>query len=79
MKKILVFTLLYCSIETLSFGQEKAQQIYNKDANKTSYTTMLFKIKNTDVVLFGQNHNDPISHWLQLEITKSLHKKMDKI
>lgn len=75
MKKILVFTLLYCTIETLSFGQEKAHQIYNKDGNKISYKTMLFKIKNKDVVLFGENHNDPISHCLQLEITKSLHKK----
>ena len=28
-----------------------------------------------DVVLFGENHNDPISHWLQLELTKSLFKK----
>ena len=36
---------------------------------------MLFKIKNADVVLFGENHNDPISHWLQLELTKSFHEK----
>ncbi len=75
MKKILVVTLLYCSIASLSFGQEKAHQIYNKVGNKISYKTMLFKIKNADVVLFGENHNDPISHWLQLELTKSLHEK----
>lgn len=75
MKKILVVTLLYCSIANLSFGQEKAHQIYNNDGNKISYKTMLFKIENADVVLFGETHNDPISHWLQLEITKSLHKK----
>ena len=75
MKKILVVTLLYCSIATLTFGQEKAHQIYNKDGNKISYKTMLFKMKNADVVLFGENHNDPISHWLQLELTKSLHEK----
>lgn len=75
MKKILVVTLLYCSIATLSFGKEKAYQIYNNDGNKISYKTILFKIKNADVVLFGENHNDPISHWLQLELTKSLHEK----
>ena len=75
MKKILVVTLLYCSIATLSFGQEKAHQIYNNNGNKISYKTMLFKIKNADVVLFGENHNDPISHWLQLELTKSFHEK----
>ena len=75
MKKILVVTLLYCSIATLSFGKEKAYQIYNNDGNKILYKTMLFKIKNVDVVLFGENHNDPITHWLQLELTKSSHKK----
>ena len=78
MKNILVVTLFYCSIVTLSFGQEKAYQIYNKDGNKISYKTMLFKMKNADVVLFGENHNDPISHWLQLELTKSLHEKHGK-
>ena len=66
MKKILVVTLLYCSIATLSFGQEKAHQIYNKNGNKISYKTMLFKIKNADKFLFGKNHNDSISHSLQL-------------
>ena len=75
MKNIFIVTLLYCTIATLSFGQEKAHQIYNKDGNKISYKTMLVKIKNADVVLFGENHNDPISHWLQLELTKSLHEK----
>ena len=75
MKKILVVTLLYCSIASLSFGQEKAHQIYNKDGNKISYKTMLFKIKNADVVLFGENDNYPILYWLQLELTKSLHEK----
>ena len=75
MKKIFVVTLLYCTIATLSFGQEKAHQIYNKNGNKISYKTMLFKLKNADVVLFGENHSDPISHWLQLELTKSLHEK----
>ena len=75
MKKILVVTLLYCSIATLSFGKEKAYQIYNNDGNKISYKTILFKIKNADVVLFGENDNDSISHWLQLELTKSFHEK----
>ena len=67
--------MLYCLIATLSFGQEKAHQIYNNDGNKISYKTMLFKIKNADLVLFGEYDNNPISHWLQLELTKSLHEK----
>ena len=56
-------------------AQEKAYQIYNKYGEKISYKTMVLKTKNADVVLFGEIHNDPISHWLQLELTKSLFEK----
>ena len=78
MKKLLIFTLLNCLFLALLLGQEQAYQIYNKDGNKISYTTMAFEAKKADVVLLGENHNDPISHWLQLELTKSLHEKHGK-
>ena len=72
MKKTLLIILVLSFVVSISNAQEKAHQIYSKDGNKISYKTMLFKMKNADVVLFGENHNDPISHWLQLELTKSL-------
>ena len=75
MKKSLIIILVLSFASSISDAQEKAHQIYSKDGNKISYKTMLFKMKNTDVVLFGENHNDPISHWLQLELTKSLYEK----
>ena len=62
MKKLLIFTLLNCLFLALLLGQEQAYQIYNKDGNKISYTTMAFETEKADVVLFGENHNDPISH-----------------
>ena len=75
MKKLITVTLIYFLVVTLTFAQEKAFQIYSKDGNKISYKTMVFKIVKADVVLFGENHNDPISHWLQLELTKSMYEK----
>ena len=75
MKKSLIIILVLSFASSISDAQEKAHQIYSKNGNKISYKTMLFKMKNADVVLFGENHNDPISHWLQLELTKSLHEK----
>ena len=75
MKKSLTIILVLSFASSISDAQEKAHQIYSKDGKKISYKTMLFKMKNTDVVLFGENHNDPISHWLQLELTKSLYEK----
>ena len=78
MKKTLIIILVLSFASSISDAQEKAHQIYSKDGKKISYKTMLFKMKNTDVVLFGENHNDPISHWLQLELTKSLYEKHGK-
>lgn len=40
---------------------------------------MLKQLKEADVVLFGEFHNNPISHWLQLEVTTDLSKERDLI
>ncbi len=71
-KTLTVFICIFFT--TFCISQERAFQIYNKDGDKISYRSLVSKIKKADVVLFGENHNDPISHWLQLELTKSLHK-----
>ncbi|OJJ17879.1 iron-regulated protein [marine bacterium AO1-C] len=51
---------------------KKAYQLFDKAGKKTTYEAMLTDLKQADVVLFGELHNNPISHWLQLEVTKDL-------
>jgi uncharacterized iron-regulated protein len=36
---------------------------------------MMKFLEGKDVVLFGEFHNNPISHWLQLEVTSDLHQR----
>ena len=38
-----------------------------------NYSQLLKAAEGVDVVLFGEQHNNPISHWLQLQLTKDLH------
>jgi len=41
---------------------------------------MLKEAADADIVLFGELHDNPISHWLQLELTKDLYDlKKDKL
>lgn len=40
---------------------------------------MIREQQKKDIVLFGEFHNNPISHWLQLELTKDLYGKRDLI
>ena len=48
--------------------------IYNSKGEQVDYSEMLKQLKKTDVAFFGELHNNPISHWLQLEVTKDLYK-----
>lgn len=67
--------LLFFSINLvfLSFGQElSAYQLYNKSGKKVDFGRMVKSLSEKDVILFGELHNDPIAHWMQLELTKKL-------
>jgi len=74
MKKtfLLIVLALICQ---LSIGQNKdAYVIYNAKGKKVSYKKMLKKIKEKEVILFGESHNNAIAHWLQFEVTSDLFK-----
>ena len=64
----------------LSFSQDKpAYVLYNKDGKKVKYSKMLNTVSGADILLFGEFHNNPIAHWLQLEVTKDLKEKRSLI
>ena len=75
MKKLIFAILSTFLIATFINAQEKAFQLFDSEGKKISYKLMLKKAKKADIVLFGENHNDPISHWLQLELTKDFFKE----
>src|SRR6478672_8688491 len=65
--------LLSCFFTLLGFSQTKeAYQLFDKDGNKVAYKKLLKASVKTDVVLFGEFHNNAISHWLELELTKDI-------
>lgn len=70
MKAVLVFFLL-CLFQ-FSMAQKPAYIIYDKNEKKSSYEELLKKAKKSDVILFGEYHNNPIHHWLQLELVNDL-------
>jgi uncharacterized iron-regulated protein len=58
------------------FAQNKlAYQIFDKKGKKVSYAKLLKAAEKTQVVLFGEYHNNAIAHWLELELTKDLSQK----
>jgi len=72
MKKIL-FTLLFTSNCLLVLSQDKLPyKLYDSEGKKVSYKKMLKVLKEKDIVLFGEYHNNAIAHWMQLVVTKDL-------
>ncbi|EAY29222.1 ChaN family lipoprotein [Microscilla marina] len=71
---ILSWGALLALVAVLGFAPaKKAYQLFDKTGKKTTYAQMLAELKDADVVLFGEIHNNPISHWLQLEVTQDLY------
>jgi len=54
--------------------------LYQSDGKKTTYQEVLKKAQEADIVLFGELHDNPVCHWLQLELTQDLYiAKKDKL
>lgn len=49
-----------------------AYSLFDKEGKTEKYEKMLKEMEDADIVLFGESHDNPISHWLQLELTKDL-------
>jgi uncharacterized iron-regulated protein len=74
MQKTIVYLLVF-TFTTLFYGQNKpAYKLYNSKGKKVSYKKMIKKMNKSDVVMFGEHHNNPIVHWLQYETTVELGK-----
>ena len=74
MQKLIVSLLIIC-YSTLLFSQNKpAYKLYNAKGKSVSYKKMVKEISQSDIVMFGEHHNNPIVHWLQLEATTDLSK-----
>lgn len=56
-----------------AYSQDKpAYKIFTGEGRKADYDDILKVAAKSDVVFFGELHDNPIAHWLELEITKSL-------
>lgn len=79
MKKVLIL-FLGLILMTAMTSDLPAYVIYNAKGKPVDFDKLVKEASGADVILFGELHNNPISHWLQLELTKSLYSlKRDKL
>jgi len=65
--------LLFFGLTFNLFSQDKpAYRIFTGEGKSVNYDEMIKSLSKADIVFFGELHDDPIAHWLELEVTKSL-------
>jgi len=82
MKFKLTLFCLFLSFFSPIIAQENpvAYKIFTAKGKNISYLDMMKELGSSDVVFFGELHNNPICHWLQLEMTRDLYgRKEDKL
>ena len=71
MKRYFLLAILLLSF-TAQAQDKQGYQLYTKAGKKTTYDKLLKAAAGADVVLFGEQHDNSLIHWLQLELTKDL-------
>ena len=69
--RVLLFLLLL--VAPAVHAQDKpAYRLFTAAGKPADYNKMLAQLAQADVVLFGEQHNDPIAHWLELQVARDL-------
>jgi uncharacterized iron-regulated protein len=72
MNKILL--TLAVTIALFAFKSDKnAYMIFDAKGKECHYAKLLEQAKEADVILFGEQHDNPINHWLEQELTRDVY------
>lgn len=74
MKQLIVTILAFVSISAQA-SDPLAYRLVDAKGKKTTYGKMLKAATNADVIFFGELHNNPIAHWMQLELSTAMADK----
>jgi len=56
----------------------EAYRLYNSKGKKVNFKKLAKDVKDTEFVFFGEYHDNPISHWLQLEVLTVMQKQYNE-
>jgi len=74
MKSIFSFFIITLVLN-LNAQVKPAYKIFNGEGRKADYGDMLKAAIKSDVVFFGELHDNPIAHWLEYELTRDMHSE----
>ncbi len=72
-KLLLSFFFQMMFLAAFAGSDKPAYQLFDREGDAVNYEALLSAATTNDIVLFGELHNNPIAHWLQLELSTDLH------
>jgi len=79
MKRTLYILTLFITLSAMR-SDLPAYKLYNAKGKSADFGKLVEAASEADIVLFGELHNNPVCHWLQLELTRALYElKGDKL
>jgi uncharacterized iron-regulated protein len=70
--RLLLLVILFYGLVSMK-GDKPAYQIYNAKGKEVSYNDLLRAAVKSDIIFFGELHDNPICHWLEYELTRDLY------
>lgn len=71
MKLYSLLTIILLGIAATA-QDKQPYQLFTKDGKATTYKKLLKAATETEVVLFGEFHDNSLCHWMELELTKDI-------
>ena len=71
--KLLLILLIAITVIAAAKDDRAAYRIFNAKGKKVSYEDLLKAAEGADIIFFGELHDNPICHWLELRLTKDLY------
>ena len=76
----IVLSIFLTAVLANAYSQKKPSYVlYTGKGKKVAFKKLLKDAEKSDVILFGELHNNAIAHWLQLELTKELGGKHELV
>lgn len=75
MKLISIVLILFMHVPPANGDQPRildAYHIYNSDGERTDYASLFKKAENSDIILFGELHNNPVIHWIRQTLVQDI-------
>jgi uncharacterized iron-regulated protein len=74
-----VFSIALLFLSLSMSGDKPAYRFFTPTAKATDYGDLLKDALKADIVLFGEMHNSPLCHWLELELVRDLYNEKKEL